>query len=169
MKINLISKCLVLLCLVGSCAALQRLTTHLSSTSDSLKKISGLDAFNDVSGFQMKNDNPSVFVVEGDALKKGKEPYLRFSIPDFDPSSYKLILKLRARPGILKAGKIRSARGSWDGGVIDGDIITYDISMKDKSTFLWEDNKCYVGVSFPSSIFKPGDTIELLDFKFELR
>ena len=77
-------------------------------------------------------------------------------------------MRLKAREDLLKKSRAKSGQNMWDSAVVDGDMATYNISMKDPKAFLWNDGKCYVGVFFPNAALKPGDVVELVDFKFEL-
>lgn len=128
--------------------------------------ITSIKTFNDISYFNMDAANPRHFVYVSNSSPH--DVYLRFAIPGIDPSHYILRLKIKARPELLKSAKIRSARDARQGGVVEGDVATFAISMKDSAPFLWTDGKCYVGLSFPKEIIRSGDTIELVDFKFEL-
>ena len=125
------------------------LAVHEGRISYLPENVLTLTSFNDFRMFQQDKDNPRRFVFS-DKYDGGFESYLRFVIPNFDPSPYKLVLRLRARPELLWKSKVRSARETLDGVSVLGDIATYDISMKDSSSFVWTDNRCYVGVMFPN-------------------
>lgn len=130
--------------------------------------IANIETFNNVSGFEQDAGNPRRFkFCKGNVMMDGNG-YLRFAIPDFDPSPYQLRLKLKARHELLKAARVRTARDVRHGGDVNGDIATFDIPMKDSTPFVWSDGKCYVGVTFPKSSLKPNDMVELVDFKFEV-
>ena len=144
------------------------LAVHQGKLSYLPKNVQEIATFNDCLMFKRDKDNPKRFVFR-DNMAGNVEAYLRFAIPDFDPSAYRLVLRLRSRPDLLRQSKIRSARDTLEGGDVMGDIATYQISMRDASSFVWSDKKCYVGVMFPKPSLKSGDVVELLDFKFSLR
>lgn len=128
--------------------------------------IASIKTFNDISYFNRDAVNPRRFVyVPNDSSPH--DAYMRFAIPGIDPSHYLLRLKINARPELLKAARVRSARDVRQGGDVKGNVATFDIVMKDAMPFMWTDGKCYVGLTFPRESLRQGDTVELLDFKFE--
>ena len=126
-----------------------------------------LAGFNNLSMFKLCDGSDRVYEVVDEINRP--EGSLRFAFVDIDPSLLSLRIVVKARGELLRSAKIRSARSSWGGGVINGDVATFDISMRDVDTFMWNDGKCYVGISFPRSVLKAGDTVELVDAKFSLR
>ena len=131
------------------------------------EQVRNLSHFNDCSMFEAIAGPPNaIYRFLGNSSRP--EAYLRFAIPGFDPSPYLLRLKIKARPGLLKAARVRSARDTQQGGDVKEDVATFDIAMNDATPFLWTDGKCYVGLTFPKAALRQGDTVELLDFKFEL-
>ena len=160
----------LLVCLACVFGALYRCTQELSrKQSASNEKIAAVRTFNDVSLFKVDPKNPRRFIFVNDS--KAGEAYLRFRIPDFTPSDYKLSLCIRANPSVLNGCVVRTAKSvlSDNRGVVKGDIATYVIDMNDADTFMWSDKACYVGVSLPKFLLKLGDVVELVDFKFQLR
>ena len=169
---NGMNKCvfflLMLLLVMGirvTCYFLAVYEGRVSCLPESIRQMS---TFNDIRGFSVDPENPRKYLVSDD-YRRLDHCYLRFVIPNIDPSQYKLVLRMSARADLLKHSMVRSARGTANSPVVGGSIATYEISMKNSTAFLWDDGKCYVGVMFPRSAIKPGDTVELLDFKFELR
>ena len=126
-----------------------------------------LTTFNNLSGFKPDPGNPRRFTYVSNRERIG-DCFLRFAVSDFDPSSYRVLLHLKAREDLLKKSRAKSGQNTWESAVVNGDMATYNISMKDSKAFLWNDGKCYVGVFFPNASLKPGDVVELVDFKFEL-
>jgi len=130
------------------------------------EQVKSITQFNDLALFELADGSSNVYRFRENSSRT--EAHLRFALPGFDPSPYQLRLKLKARPELLKAARVRTARDVRHGGDVKGDIATFDISMKDPTPFVWSDGKCYVGVTFPKTSLKPGDTVELVDFRFEL-
>ena len=126
-----------------------------------------LSGFNNLAMFKLCDGSDRVYEVVDEGNRQ--EGYLRFAIVDLDPSAFSLRIVVKARCELLRNAMIRSAKDSWRGGVINGDVATFDISMKDVDTFMWSDGRCYVGISFPRSALKPGDKVEIIDVKFSLR
>ena len=160
----------LLACLVCTSGALYRCSQNLSrKQSASNEKIAAVRTFNDISLFKMAPKDPRRFVFTNDS--KASEAYLRFRIPEFNPSDYKLTLCIRASPSVLNGCVVRTAKSvlSDNRGIIKGDIATYTIDMNDADTFMWSDKACYVGVTMPKFLLKAGDVVELVDFKFQLR
>ena len=126
-----------------------------------------LTTFNNLAGFKPDPQNPRCFTYS-ESRERLADCYLRFAISDFDPSPYRLLLRLRARADLLKKSRVKTGQNAWERAAVDGDLATYRISMKDAKAFLWNDGRCYVGVFFPNAALEPGDVVELVDFKFEL-
>ena len=130
------------------------------------EQVKSISQFNDCSLFEVINNAPNAIYQLRDN-PTCTEAYLRFAIPGFDPSACRLRLRIKARPELLKDAKVRSARDLRHGGDVMGDVATFDIPMEDSAPFMWTDGRCYVGLAFPKTSLRPGDTVELLDFKFE--
>ena len=162
------NKYIGILILLAAIAAIRvfnhSLAVHEGRISYLPESVRTLISFNDCLLFRQDGNNPRRFVFcdSGD----GGEGYLRFAIPDFDPSGCKLTLRIKARPELLRNSRMRSAREIGTGGTIVNDVATYCISFEERNSFLWSDNKCYVGVRFPKSALRPGDVVELMDFSF---
>jgi hypothetical protein len=135
------------------------------------EKIAKIETFNDVSCFVSDLKNPSRFIFTPEGARTSA--YLRFRIPNANLCGWQLKMRLKARSHVLKHLVVRSAREvlKKERGVIDGDVASFIINFEPEQTYMWDDGSCYVGVCADkgSSIFSPGDTIELLDFKFELK
>lgn len=126
-----------------------------------------LSEFNNLAMFRLRGGADRIYeFVDGE---KRAEGYLRFALADFNPSAFNLRIVVRSRPELLKSAMVRSAKSTWGGGVVDGDMAIFDISMKDTDSFLWSDGKCYVGISFPRYALRLGDTVELVSAKFSLK
>ena len=126
-----------------------------------------LTTFNNLSGFKPDPGNPRSFIYVSNIERVG-DCYLRFAISDFDPSPYRLLFRLKSRADLLKKSKVKMGQNMWGSAVVNGDMATYNIPMRDSKAFLWNDGRCYVGVFFPNVALKLGDVVELVDFKFEL-
>lgn len=171
MKTNIVIIGVVLICLAGAFGALSRCSTHLAARQDFEAKIASLKSFNNISNFVPDPKNPRRFRF---VPQQGRGyAYLRFRIPQADPSGWQLKMRIRARPFVLKHLVVRSAREIMRkaGGEIDGDVATFTINMSPTDTFLWNDGSCYVGLCPDKGawLLTPGDVVELLDFKFSLR
>lgn len=123
--------------------------------------------FNDCSMFVQNQNNHRLFTFSRD--KNKAEAYLRFRVPKFNPSDYMLRFSIRARPELLKDSFLRTAKKRIKFGKVKDDIMTFVIDMKDDQSFMWNDGACYVGVGLPLAMLRPGDVVELVDFKFSLR
>ena len=171
MKTNILLTGIVLTCLAGAVGALSRCSTHLLARRDFEAKIASLSSFNDISNFVPDAKNPRCFRF---VPQQGRDSaYLRFRIPKANPNGWQLKMRVKARPFVLKHLVVRSAREVMMklGGVIDGDVATFTINMDPVDTYLWNDGSCYVGLcpDKGSWLLKPGDVVELVDFKFSLR
>ena len=164
MKRRIFLCCVIMSCFVCVWGVLYRCTKTLAKAGKELDaEVAALTTFNDISSFAFDPANPRRFIYKPVA----DEAYLRFAISGVVPSSYLLWLKIKARPELLKEARVRSARDMQHGGDVKGDVATFDISMEDSVPFMWTDGKCYVGLTFPKVSLRDGDTVELVDFKFE--
>ena len=161
---NIYCLCVVLLILMVSMLSFS-VAEYEGRIPDLPEMVKGVTQFNDLALFEFSADSPNIYRFRDDPTRN--EAYLRFAIPGFDPSAYRLRLRIKARPELLKDAKVRSARDLRHGGDVKGDVATFDIPMEDSAPFMWTDGRCYVGLAFPKTSLRPGDTVELLDFKFE--
>lgn len=160
---------LIFTVVVGAVVALRRQATALSrQAAPPDPKVAALTTFNNRSSFVPVAERGRRF--RFNAGDKSPEAYLRFRIPDFDPTGYVLKLKLKASPRVLGTCTMRSAKGSGAKCRVKGDEGDLAIDMDPVDQFLWgADHCCYVGVGFQKPALKDGDEVELVDFKFELK
>lgn len=156
---------LLLVLLAAMCSLRFCLRVYREEIPEIDERIRAITTFNDASAFLRDADSERVFRYVG--VEKLTEPYLRFRIKDFIPSGYCLTMKIRAKPTVLKSCFMRSAMGRAEGCDIKGDTATFAVDMLDHAQFMWNNRDCYVGIGFSASSLKPGDKVELLDFKFE--
>ena len=131
-------------------------------------KVRSVSTFNNCLGFASDALTPRLFKATGE--KQAQEAFLRFALAAFNPTGYRLTMKVRGPRALLEACYLRSATGcSVKEKVLHDDVAEFDVDLSDVSKFVWSDGTCYVGIGFPVSSLREGDEVELVDFRFELK
>ena len=131
-------------------------------------KVRSVSTFNNCLGFIPDASNVRVFKATGE--KQIPEAFLRFAIARFDPTGYRLTMKVRCPQALLESCYLRSAAHcSKVEKELHDDVAEFVVDLSDISKYVWTDGTCYVGVGFPVSSLHQGDEVELVDFKFELK
>ena len=166
MKRNTVAYGVLLLVLCGFSYALGRYQAafHVPMSV----KVKSVRTFNNCLAFVQDASNPRMFRATGE--KQIAEAFLRFAIDRFDPTGYRLTMKVRCPRALLEACYLRSAADcTKEEKKLHDDIAEFDVDLSDVSKYVWTDGTCYVGVGFPASSLHQGDEVELVDFKFELK
>lgn len=143
-----------------------RQLVRLSREHEFFVKLKSIETFNDAPSFIVDPKNNRRFTF---SKSSSVEPYLRFKIRDFISSGCVLRMRLKVPASAAKSCFVRSAKSSGENGTICGDVVCFAIDMAPLDQFIWADGFCYVGVAFAKDALRPGDVVELADFKFALK